>query len=162
MLKNPLRWPFFPSFFDNSWGHGPSTFGTFPQKLYNHYNHAHAPGQHNAAHTWPSPAHCLGPWPDSKCSKTVQVGCSCSELKPCQRVRCSCSELKPCQREIATDEIQKKKYRERSNIKASVSVDWRPAMGSVPLGVAEGQHWVSAPCENRTRVSRLTATHLNH
>ena len=34
---------------------------------------ASAPGQH----MWPNP----GPWPNSKCSKTVEVGCSCSELK---------------------------------------------------------------------------------
>ena len=73
---------------------------------------------------WLSP----GPGPDSKCSQTVEVGCSCSELKPCQR-------------EIATDEIQEKKnYRERTGsnstraglqyygIKSRVSVrhrDWR-------------------------------------
>ena len=50
-------------------------------------NHAHVPGQQMR----PSP----GPWPDSKSSKTAEVGCSCSELKPCQR-------------EIATDKIQKK------------------------------------------------------
>ena len=54
---------------------------------YNIYNHAHAP----SPHMWPSP----DPGPDSKCSKTVEVGCSSSELKPCQR-------------EIATDEIQEK------------------------------------------------------
>ena len=52
---------------------------------------------------WPS----LGPWPDSNCSKTVEV-------------RCSCQELKQCQREIATDEIQERKnYRECSNIKSA-------------------------------------------
>ena len=56
-------------------------------------------------HMWPSP----GPEPDSKCPKTVEVGCSCYELKPCQR-------------EIATNEIQEEKnYRDRSNIKARVS-----------------------------------------
>ena len=48
--------------------HGPSTFVTIPQRLYNHYNHAHAPGQR----MWPSPA----PRPCSKCSKAVEVGCS--------------------------------------------------------------------------------------
>ena len=43
----------------------------------------------------------------SKFSKTVEVGYSDSELKPCQR-------------EITTDEIQEKKYyRERSNIKSA-------------------------------------------
>ena len=57
-------------------------------RLYNRYNHAHVPGPH----MWQSP----GPGPGSKCSKTVEVGCSYSELKPCQR-------------EIDTDEIQEKK-----------------------------------------------------
>ena len=32
-------------------------------------------------HMWLS----LGTWPDSKSSKTVEVGCSCWDLKPCQR-----------------------------------------------------------------------------
>ena len=64
-----------------------------------------------------------GPGPGSKCSKTVEVVCSYSELKP-----------RPCQREIATDEIQEKKnYRERSNIKsARVSA----LTGSVPRKMA--------------------------
>ena len=48
-----------------------------------------------------------GPWPGSKFSKTVKVGYSYSELKPCQR-------------EITTDKIQEKKYyRERSSIKST-------------------------------------------
>ena len=66
---------------------------------------------------WQSP----GPGPGSKCSKTVEVGCSYSELKSCQR-------------EIATDEIQERKnYRERSNIKsARVSA----LTGSVPRKMA--------------------------
>ena len=45
---------------------------------------SHAPGQQ------PSP----GSWPDSKCSKTVEVGCSCQKVKPCQR-------------KVATEEIEK-------------------------------------------------------
>ena len=60
---------------------------TFALRLYNSYNHAHVPYQH----MWPS----LGPWPNSKCSKTVEVGCARQELKSCKR-------------EITTDEIQKK------------------------------------------------------
>ena len=44
-----------------------------------------------------------GPWPGSKCSKTVEVGCSYSELKPCQG-------------EIAIDEIQERKIIESEAI----------------------------------------------
>ena len=53
---------------------------------------------------WQSP----GPLPDSERTQTLEVGRSCFELKPCQR-------------EIASNEIQEKKYRESSNIKARVS-----------------------------------------
>ena len=89
---------------------------------------------------WPSP----GPGPDSKCSKTLEVGCSSSELKP----------------EIATDEIQKEEnYVERSNIQsARVSA----LTGSVHRKMAEGRQRVSAPSGNGTRAARLPATHLNH
>ena len=50
--------------------------------------------------------HCPCPGPYSKCSRvTVEV-------------RCSCQELKPCQRETATDEIgEEENYGECSNIK---------------------------------------------
>ena len=48
---------------------GQASFGTFAPRLCNSYNHACAPGPH----MWQSP----GPRPDSKCSKTVEVGCSC-------------------------------------------------------------------------------------
>ena len=86
----------FSSIFDR-----PKTFVTFAPRLDKRYNHAHEPGQH----MWLS----LGPWPYSKGSQTVEVGCSCSDLKPCQH-------------EISTDEIQERKnYRERSNI------DWLSA-----------------------------------
>ena len=37
----------------------------------------HNPGLHILAS--------LGAWPDSECSKTVEVGCSCSDLKLYQR-----------------------------------------------------------------------------
>ena len=46
--------------------HGPSTFGTFPLRLYNHHNHAHVP----VPHMWLS----ASPWPDSKCSKQWKSG----------------------------------------------------------------------------------------
>ena len=74
---------------------GQAPFVAFAPRLrvYNRYDHAHAPGPH----VWPSP----GPGPDSKCFKTVEV-------------RCSCLELKPCQREIDVDEIQEKKIIERA------------------------------------------------
>ena len=73
----------------------PGTFAILAPRLYNRYNHAHVPGPHMLQ----SP----GPGPCSKCSKTVEV-------------RCSYSELKPCQREIATDEIQGKKIIESAAI----------------------------------------------
>ena len=41
--------------------------GTFAQRLCNSYNYTNAPCQHK----WPSP----GPWPNSKCTKTVEVWC---------------------------------------------------------------------------------------
>ena len=79
----------FSSISDNSRkNNGQAFLGTFAPRLYNFYTHAHAPGQH----MWQSP----GPEPDSKCSKTVEVGCSCQELKPCHR-------------EITNDEIEEKK-----------------------------------------------------
>ena len=103
------------------------------------YYHSHLPGPH----MWPSP----GPWPNSQCFKTVEVGCSCEELKPYQR-------------EIATDEIQERKnYRERSNIKsARVSA----LTGSVPRKMAKGQKRVSARNVSRTQVARLSVTLLDH
>ena len=44
---------------------GKKSLVTFALRLYNSYNHVHAPGPQMS----PSP----GPWPDSKCSKTVEV-----------------------------------------------------------------------------------------
>ena len=67
-------------------------------------DHAQGPGQH----MWLS----QGPWPDSKCSKTVEV-------------RCSYSKFKPCQSEITTDEIQEKKIIKITEIqKVCVSLHW--------------------------------------
>ena len=88
----------------------------------------------------------LGPWPNSQCSKTVQVGCSREGSKPCQR-------------EIATDEIQEKKnYRERSNINRTCQcTDWLSATQNV-WGAARD----SAPSWNQSRVTQLTKTSLNH
>ena len=114
-------WPLFFKYFRQfKEKRRPGTFAILAPRLYNRYNHAHVPGPH----MWQSP----GPGPGSKCSKTVEV-------------RCSYSELKPCQREIATqaDEIQERKnYRESSNTKsARVSA----LTGSVPRkirGAAEG------------------------
>ena len=79
-LKNPLAWPsFFKYFRQFKEKQRPSTFVTFALRIYNSYNHAHAPG--SSPSLWPSP----GPWPDSKCSKTVEVRYWCYELKHCQR-----------------------------------------------------------------------------
>ena len=138
-VKNHPVWPsFFKYFRQFKKKQRPSTFVTFALRLYNSYNHAHEPG----LHMWPTP----GPGPDSKCSKTVEVGCSCSKLKPCQ--------LK-----TATDEIQEKKELLRSNTKsARVSA----LMGSVPRKMAKWLQRVSAPNGNQTRAARLTSTHLNH
>ena len=71
--------------------------------------------------------HC-GPGPEFKFSKTVEVGCCCTDLELGQR-------------EIATNEIQeRKKYRERSNIKW-VSVHWRAQCHTKwPRGCKEFQH----------------------
>ena len=141
-LKNPLEWPlFFKYFRPFKEKRRPGTFAIFAPRLYNRYNHAHVPGPP----MWAS----AGPGPGSKCSKTVEVVCSYSELKP-----------RPCQREIATDEIQEKKnYRERSNIKsARVSA----LTGSVPRKMAAARAEGSAPCRTRTCVSGLSTTSLNH
>ena len=109
-LENPLAWPsFFKYFRQFKEKQRQGTFAILAQRLYNCYNHAHVPGQH----MWQSP----DPRQGSKCSKTVEV-------------RCSYSELKSCQREIATDKIQEKKnYWECSNIKSACV---RALTGSVP------------------------------
>ena len=66
-LKNPHSWPCFQVF---STFLGPSKhFCDIPQRLYNHFHHAHAPGQH----MWST----KGPGPYSKCYKTLEVRCSC-------------------------------------------------------------------------------------
>ena len=136
-LKNPLAWPLFFKYFRHFKEKlRPGTFAILALRLYNRYDHAHVPG----LHMWAS----AGPRPCSKCSKTVEVVCSYSELKP-----------RPCQREIATDEIQEKKnYREHSNIKsAHVSA----LTGSVPRKMAAARQKDSAPNGNR----RLSALSLN-
>ena len=139
-MKNPLAWPLFFKYFRQFKDkRRPGTFAILAPRLCNCLNHAHVPGQH----MWQSP----GPGPCSKCSKTVEVGCSYSELKPCQR-------------EIATDEIQERKnYRERSNIKsARVSA----LTGSVPRKMATSRQKDSVPFENRTHISRLSTTSVTH
>ena len=141
-MKNPLAWPLFFKYFRHFKEKlRPGTFAILALRLYNRYDHAHVPG----LHMWAS----AGPRPCSKCSKTVEVVCSYSELKP-----------RPCQREIATDEIQEKKnYREHSNIKsAHVSA----LTGSVPRKMAAARQKDSAPCRTLTHISRLSTTSLNH
>ena len=77
-LKNPIVWPLsFKYFRQFKEKRRPETYAILAPRLYNSYNHAHVP----CSHMWQSP----GPGPGSKCSKTVEVGCSYSELKPCQR-----------------------------------------------------------------------------
>ena len=124
--ENPLVWPSFFKYFRQfrvKKKRRPSTFVAFALRFYNSYNHAHAPGPH----IWPS----LGPWLDSKCSKTVEVGCSCSKLKPCQG------------RSPMTKSKKKKNDRECSNIKSTrVSA----LTGSVPCKMAKG-------CMGRQRLS---------
>ena len=88
---------------------------------------------------WQSP----GPLPDSERTQTLEVGRSCYELKPCQR-------------EIASNEIQEKKYRESSNIKARVS----DGLSATQNGL--GWQIVSAPCKHLTHIAELTVTHVNY
>ena len=86
----------FSSIFDNSRKKYCQAFSvTFALRLYNSYNHNHASGQH----IWNS----TSPRPESKCSKTVEVGCSCQVLKHCLS-------------KIATSEIQEKKIIESTAI----------------------------------------------
>ena len=139
-LENPLAWPsFFKYFRQFKEKQRQGTFAILALRLYNCYNHAHVPGQH----MWQSP----DPRQGSKCSKTVEV-------------RCSYSELKSCQREIATDKIQEKKnYWERSNIKSACV---RALTGSVPHKMTYALQKDSSQYWNRTRVTRLSTTSLNH
>ena len=142
-LKNPLAWPLFFKYFRQfNEKRRPGTFAILAPRLYNSYNQAHVADRH----MWQSP----GPGPGSKCSKTEEVGCLYSELKPCQ-----------C--EIATDEIQgEKNYRERINIKsARISA----LTGSAQRKMAAARQKVSATCENRTHSSdykrpALTTQHM--
>ena len=50
-VENPLVWPSFFKYFWLKEKRRPGTFVTFVPRLYNCYNHAHAPGPH----MWPSP-----------------------------------------------------------------------------------------------------------
>ena len=84
------------------------------------------------------------PGPNSKCSKTVEVGYSCSELK-----------LYQCK--IATNEIQEKDYRQYSNTKTCVqSIDPAQCSAKWP-GAAKRFNR-----QNETHVVRHTATCLDH
>ena len=118
-MKNPLYGPLFSSFLDNSrTSKGQAPFVNFTprlRRLYNGYNHAHAPG----LHTWPSPGLLrLAPGPTPSAPKQWK------------------SDVKPCQREIATDEIKvEKNYVDRGNRKARVSA----LTGSVPCKMARLQ-----------------------
>ena len=70
------------SIFDTSRKHNGQAFSSnCAPRLCNRCNHSQSPGQH----MWQS--QCQGPWPYSKSSKTVtvEVRCSCWELKPFQR-----------------------------------------------------------------------------
>ena len=104
-LKNPHNRGWmghcFQIIFDNSrlgkqWQ---STVLIFAPWLNNCYNHSHAPGSHSPS-----------PWPDSKCSKTVEVGYIVKTLSA---------------QDHYWQNPRKKNYRESSNIKALVSVHWR-------------------------------------
>ena len=69
LLKTPHSRPLFKVFSTIQGKTMARQFSNLALRLYNVYNHAHVPGPH----MWPSP----GPGQDSKCSKTVEVGCSC-------------------------------------------------------------------------------------
>ena len=89
-MKNPHSRLLFSNIFkEKQW---PGGYAILAPRLYNSYNHSHAPGQHVCQSQ--------GPGPDSKCSKTVAVAAFRSDIHV----------LKPCQREIATDEIQERKH----------------------------------------------------
>ena len=81
---------FFSSIFDNSRKINGQAFSvTFALRLYKSYNHADEPHQQ----MWLS----QGPWPDSKCSKTVKVRFhvkSCHWRNPREKNR-ECSNIKP-------------------------------------------------------------------
>ena len=139
VLKNPHYEPSFSSTFDNKIKNKGQAFSfTFAARLFNSYNPAHVPG----LHIWQSP----GPRPDSKCSRIVEV-------------RCSCQQLKPCQSQIATDEIQEKKNKISALIQsACVSA----LTGSVPHKMVKGLQDGATPYWNRTHVVRLNVARLNH
>ena len=79
-VEKPSLWAivfkYFPQFKEKQW---PNTFVIFAPRLWRWlYNclitpMRYAPGRH----MWQS----QGPWPDSKCSKTVEVGCLCYGFK---------------------------------------------------------------------------------
>ena len=104
----------------------PSTFYHFALRLYNLYNHTHAPGPH----VLQSP----GSGPDSKCCKTVEVGCSCYELDV-HVMNTQSAQHHHCRNP------RKKNYREHSNVKACVPVHWR--LSATPNG--QGLQRVSTP-----------------
>ena len=130
----------FSSIFDNSrknTSYWPGLSVTCAPRLCDSYNHAHAP----CPHMWPSPRS----GPDSKCFKTVAVGCSCQESIPCQS-------------ETATDEIQENKNnRECSNIKARVSVHWR---AQYHAKMAEGRQRTPAPCWQAAAIEPILSDSL--
>ena len=79
----------------------------------------------------------LDPGPDSKCSKPVEVRCSCSELKPWRNPR----------KKIIIDSA--------AIWKVHVSVHWRAQCH------AKWPRGCRAPCENQTWAAQHPATRLN-
>ena len=127
------------SIVDNSGKNNCQDFsGTFAARLYNSCKHAHTPGQR----MWLSP----GPGLDSKCSETVEVRCSCLELK--------------LNTLSAWDSHWwnkiKKSYRECSNITRACQLPYKMAKGSL------GRQEKSAPWESFTHIAWLTMICLNH
>ena len=139
-LKNPHCRPLFSNIWQFKEKQWPGTSAILALRFYNRCNHARLQGPH----MWLSP----GPGPDSKCSKTVEAGCSCYELKP-----------SACHCEIVTDKIQEEEnYREHSNITSACQCT--DGLSATQSGLAAAE--VSTLCRNRTQVARLYATHLNH
>ena len=78
-VETPSAWAtvffyYLEKFKENQWQ---AFSDTFAPRLYDSYNHCPCAKPAHVPAAWPSP----GPWPDSKCPKTVEVGCSCQEKK---------------------------------------------------------------------------------
>ena len=135
----------FFSIFDNSRKtNGRAFSGQTALRLYTSYNHCPCARPAHEAES--------GPWPNSKCSNSVEVECSFLRLKLCQRRR----------RDRHWRNSRKTNYKELSNTKARVSVHWRAkSHAEWPRGGKEFQHPARIKPVSLYG-TRLTATRVNH